>query len=318
MTNELISPAAAAARESSRSSDGKFGTQPLGEADLDLLGHDAGQSLEYRRAAADQLASRLRAQAAAAEAYSDDLLIHEVALEIKADNPNAKTLKLTSDEHDMLEVELDGEYDEYATESLSGSSIVGRARSHDYLIGHGLSAGWTKVRYDDYELRGTIDLDIAATDPTPPLELIEAESRPFTDQERSLVGLAVNEVIAARQTEESSPRREKTADEFYALTLNRRPEETDTGHRVRALANREYGHTRADRPEYSSVWIPSRDTVNQEGYSGVDLIGADGRVYEGKVYGLTERIEGLEHLTGEELSASGIHDNGHGWHVPLG
>ena len=313
-----MNAAAAAARENARSTDGKFGTQPLGEADLDLLGSDPGQSLEFRRAAAAQLASRLRAQAEAAETYSDDLLIHEIALEIREENPQAKTLKLTSNEHDMLEVELDGEYDEYATEELAGSSIVSRARSHDYLLGHGLSASWKKVRYDDYELEGTIDLDIAVTDPTPPLELIEAESRPFTVSERSLVGLVVNEAVAARQAEGSTPRGERTADEFYALTLNRLPEETDTGHRVRALVNREYAAGRADLPGYASVWIPSRDTVDGEGYSEVDLIGADGRVYEGKIYGLTERANGLEQMSAEELSASGIVDNGHGWHVPLG
>jgi hypothetical protein len=36
MTNQMISAAAAAARETSRATDGKFGTQPLAEADLDL------------------------------------------------------------------------------------------------------------------------------------------------------------------------------------------------------------------------------------------------------------------------------------------
>lgn len=36
MTNTPVSPSFAAAREAARSSDGKFGTQPLAEADLDL------------------------------------------------------------------------------------------------------------------------------------------------------------------------------------------------------------------------------------------------------------------------------------------
>lgn len=49
---ENISAAAASARESSRQSDGKFGTQPAAEADLDLLGdeHDSDASAEANQA----------------------------------------------------------------------------------------------------------------------------------------------------------------------------------------------------------------------------------------------------------------------------
>lgn len=317
MTNDM-NAAAAAARENARSTDGKFGIQPLGEADLDLLGSDPGQSLEFRKAAAAQLVDRLRAQTAAAEAYADDLLIHDVALAIREENPQAKTLTLTSNEHDMLEAKIDGEDDEYATEELAGSSIVDRTRAHDYLLGHGLSAQWLRSHHDDYELNGTIDLDIAVTDPFPPLELIEASSRPYTRSERELVELAVNETLAARDMEELSPRGEKTADEFYALNLNRRPEETDTGHRVRAMAHRMFARGLADRVPVASVWIPGRDTVDEDGYSSLDLIGTDGSCVDGKIYGLDERINGINDLSAEELSASGIVDNGHGWHVPLG
>lgn len=44
MTNPMISAAAATARESSRAADGKFGAQPLAEADLDLDATGAAQS----------------------------------------------------------------------------------------------------------------------------------------------------------------------------------------------------------------------------------------------------------------------------------
>ena len=49
---ENISTAATSARESSRQSDGKFGTQPAAEADLDLIpdGHDTGVSAEAAQA----------------------------------------------------------------------------------------------------------------------------------------------------------------------------------------------------------------------------------------------------------------------------
>ncbi|GGG68251.1 hypothetical protein GCM10011374_35750 [Kocuria dechangensis] len=184
-----------------RAAGGQFTTKVHAEASPSLV--PVARDRDPRVSAAETMIERLNTQMRQAQAWHDDLVIAETMRDLRARHPDAGEVELISDEHDRIEVYVGAEHDAEASDALNETSILDRTRDSDLgrITGHGYTAHWLNSYHDEHSLSGIVDLDAATTEPSLPKELAEAQSRPLTAAEQSILVAGAHEGVDAKNSE---------------------------------------------------------------------------------------------------------------------